>query len=71
MLFRSIWSPQSPAATDSAAADAEDGETDSGERDTFHHAKVSENGEEEAAELAVARDLSREERIGGGERRRR
>ena len=66
-----VWSPDSPAATESVSAHADHGGGDSGVSRPFRHAKFGEGREATTAHPAVSVDPSGERRIGGGARRRR
>lgn len=68
---RTIWSPDSPAASKGVAADGAHGDDYSVAHASFRQAIRGEEGEDAAAELGVGVDLSEEMRSGGNARRRR
>ena len=69
--FWTVLSPETPAATESAAAEGGSGVDDSGAQAASRQLFVGEEEGETAAELTLVVDLSGEEHGGEGARRRR
>ena len=68
---RTIWSPEPPAESKKAAADAEHADDDSGADAMSRHARLGEEMGETTAHLSVFVDLNGEARNGGAPCRRR